>query len=461
MLKDNAYFSRVRMGLRISVFSLWMILSSSVKADNPSTFPGAELHYELTSNQEAIYPREEEIEFAYKVQCDSEKPEVFPGIRGSLVWNGLTLRFELFSDTDKIRVSLGEVSSEGQALELHLEESPNCALSSLHLSHGESEPLSLSPLARLAKHHSPVLGIRDDQYANPDTDLPLALAFSWLPGRKLGTEVLKYTLIFTDEDSPSDTGGTEGQRARYGRATDIEWIYEVEFSAADLEAYQKGTRSIESLIPLARRFHSPLFGLVGHSISPFHGKFWGRTQHPILFNLTLNNVFGDGPRSVKQKAEVIGHSLISGHEISTPEAREVVMLKNPWMFQVSDRELWREKKYTHPFSDYLYVLIDGKLSHPIRAEVRLKSGETALSGGGHSNLDRLGEDLYLRQSLTALPFGSAVLKTIDQTNPGQLRFLEENGIKLNSPPRYYRFVMNPTSGEPVLEDISPFFVHQP
>jgi hypothetical protein len=73
-----------------------------------------------------------------------------------------------------------------------------------------------------------------------------------------------------------------------------------------------------------------------HEILPFAGKREGR--HPLLWVSTDNNMVRDtGTTAVRYALEPVAFSLDG-------VSREVVMDANPWLYEVSSRELVREKK---------------------------------------------------------------------------------------------------------------------
>ena len=107
------------------------------------------------------------------------------------------------------------------------------------------------------------------------------------------------------------------------------------------------------------------------------------------------------------------------------------MLKNPWMFEVSDQELTRERKLTSSSLDYLYVLVEGSLTRGAFAAVLdFSSGESFKSGAGEGDVDRLGEDMWWRQSLTAIPIGrDKIDQILEGRLHGGLRFIRTSTLR--------------------------------
>ena len=117
----------------------------------------------------------------------------------------------------------------------------------------------------IAQAHTPFF------YARPDTigkfsDIPLLVYYEILPGSKGMTKV-RYSVIYTNED-----GGTQTTAllARWGRTTDIEWVYEIDIKDGSVNS---------AIIQLSESRHKN-----------FKGKrIYG--NHPLMFDVTVNNNF--------------------------------------------------------------------------------------------------------------------------------------------------------------------------
>jgi hypothetical protein len=150
-------------------------------------------------------------------------------------------------------------------------------------------------------------------HARPETverfsDLPLAAYAEVLPARR----GYRYTIVFSHED-----GGTPTDRlmATWGRATDIESVYESE------QLRVGGAR---------QEYQGP-----GHEILPFAGTRIG--SHPLLWVSTDNNMVSDsGPPDAVRFA--LMPQLINLANVS----RETFMDANPWLYAVMRAELIRE-----------------------------------------------------------------------------------------------------------------------
>lgn len=304
--------------------------------------------------------------------------------------------------------------------------------------------------AQLVEKHAPFLGLRSDQRDDFLTDIPYVLAYHWIP-REKGT-TLRYTIYFSDEDSLKTSRETDGQMARYGRRLDIEWLYEV-----DLDETGRAT---------ARRYQGSIFGGMGHQTKTFKGRFLPGTEHPILYTATANNTFNDSPNGT-QSSRLRGVMLKPEVELEFPKAREWVLFERPWLFSLSDRETATEGKLSAWAHDYLYVLVEGKLTRgAFSIEVQQENGEKTLSGNGRSNVDRLGQDSWGRQSFTGVPLGEEALTKLDLGElHGEVRFVSsgssptqlqiESAVRGVKPIRFFR--LSPRPGNYQVQELTDRF----
>ena len=147
----------------------------------------------------------------------------------------------------------------------------------------------------------PVLYIRKDTVGK-FSDIPL-LAYC----ERLG-EALQYTVIFSNED-----GGTSSRAlmARWGRSTDIEYIYRVEGGKAIVQG-------------------------PNHQDLVYSGKREG--AHPLLMPVTRNNMVGeasDSPLRFQLMPELVDLSRSS---------RESIMYSNPLSYRIAAKEMVRENQ---------------------------------------------------------------------------------------------------------------------
>jgi len=195
------------------------------------------------------------------------------------------------------------------------------------------------PLYLVIQHAPIIYGRRKAGFS----DVPLVMSYEQEPAEE-GPR-LRYTVIFSNED-----GGTppEGLMARWGRLTDIEWIYEVTLDEAGepVAAFYQGD---------------------GHEMVKFRGEWEG--MHPLLRVVTKNNMVTDRGRSDYRFALVPLTPLPDDH------SREEVMDRFPWTYAVMAAE-WAREGQEHPTDpdtpavgdprDYLYIefLVQEPESHP-------------------------------------------------------------------------------------------------
>jgi hypothetical protein len=158
--------------------------------------------------------------------------------------------------------------------------------------------------------HAPLL------FARPNTigkfsDLPL---LAWYEAKLSGSILdIVYSVVFTNEDAGTTT---EALMARWGRATDIEWVYEVKL---------RGPEIIEEK-----------FQGVNHRVQPFRGR--KIANHPLLIVASDNNNFSDVGESAMRVALWPEAIDLSHH------SREEVMDGHPWSYRLMAQELEREGK---------------------------------------------------------------------------------------------------------------------
>lgn len=151
--------------------------------------------------------------------------------------------------------------------------------------------------------HAPVLYAREDTVGTLN-DAPLLMYCE-----RLGT-MLQYTAIFSNEDGGTST---RALMARWGRTTDIEYIYRHDLATGRATIQAKDHREIA-----------------------FDGKRDG--THPILMPVTKNNmVSAQGTSAVRYQLAPVTVDL-------TRATRESVMDAHPDLYRVMARELEREDK---------------------------------------------------------------------------------------------------------------------
>jgi hypothetical protein len=188
---------------------------------------------------------------------------------------------------------------------------------------------------------APALWLRSDTIG-VSTDLPLAMYAE--DTRVDGTGVLRYTIIFSNEDGGT---ATPALLARWGRTTDIEMAYEEEWRAGRM---------------VSARYQAP-----DHKVIQYAGTREG--EHPTLVDATLNNVFLDRGRTAVRVTMV---PTLVDLDAAT---RESVMDRQPWIYRRMADELHEEGK-SAVFGDvreYLYV--DARLTLSGAAVAAIARGE--------------------------------------------------------------------------------------
>jgi hypothetical protein len=187
-------------------------------------------------------------------------------------------------------------------------------------------------------------------FQNAYTDVPL-IAWHEVAPQPDGTYRITYTIVWSNED-----GGTglapASLMARWGRTTDIEWIY-----AGGV--YQLDVDPAGNTVAGSEFYQAP-----NHATLPFAGRYDG--HHPILQTCTDNNNMCDQLDPVAQ-ATPMRFTVSTREELPAGAAREVMMDRNPWTYWVSAQEMNREGKTeatgdpaTPDLSDarnYLYLVL--------------------------------------------------------------------------------------------------------
>src|SRR4051794_18582262 len=221
-----------------------------------------------------------------------------------------------------------------------------------------------TPSDRVAQY-APILYGRDvpeipGRFENNHTDAPL-LAYHTSSTDAAGRTTIEYTVIWSNED-----GGTDApaRMARWGRTTDIEWIYRVTLD-------RRGRR-------LSDAYQGP-----DHAILPFTGA--REDRHPLLRTATPNNtVVPVAPADAGSRhrfALDVSQSLPAGR------AREAIMDANPWTYQVMAKEMAREGKLESPASADTPALSDARNCSP-RSRRRPPTRPCPRRGAGSASRSR-------------------------------------------------------------------------
>ncbi len=211
-------------------------------------------------------------------------------------------------------------------------------------------------------------------FQNNRTDTPLVAWHEVLPAATPGHRVIQYSVVWSNEDGGTATAAL---MARWGRTTDIEWIYRVEIDG-------HGRR-----VPGTGFFQGP-----NHGTEAFHGRYDG--THPRLQTCTSNNNVCDTVDDPMRFA-------LSTRDVLPPgQPRENEMDVHPWTYRVMAQEMVREHQVESPSDPaspamgdqrtYLYVAVDHDTAPPASAssvglivEVRLQGDPTTYTSH-HDNV---------------------------------------------------------------------------
>jgi len=400
-----------------------------------ATLTAAALPFSAIAQQQSF--RDLTLKMDYTVTCPNQDEKAFPGITGEVTVQGLTLRVDLFKYLHSTEMTLAlPRKPEANELQFRWDASTDCRLEhfeptveSAVIEEAESD----DHYAALAMKHSPFLVVRKDQLTERQRDLPIGIAYSVMPTAK-NTVKIRYTMFFSNE-TVHGLGSTSksASLARYGRRTDIEWIYDVEFDS-------QGS-------VISRHYQSGIIRGLGHATKRFKGRFLPGTEHPIFFDIAKHNVFGTrGSFDENGDPTRAGYHLVPREELPSDGAREWWQWERPWVFDLNDRELRRGGGYFEaPSNDYLYVLVTGKMKKA-RLWTHFSQEGFFLRG---PKLGDLGEGLWGKQSFLALKMSEA-----DQAKGGKISllpvktgiFFRHHGTMNLEPLRFFRLKADPEGG---------------
>lgn len=152
------------------------------------------------------------------------------------------------------------------------------------------------------------------QFDNAYSDAPLVAWHESFPAATPGHTILEYSVVWSNEDGGTNTPAL---MARWGRTTDIEWIYQVEIDA-------NGNR-----VPGSDTYQAP-----SHVTTQFAGRYEG--DHAVLDTCTSNNNVCDTVN------DPMRFDLSYLQVLPTGQPREYIMDTNPWTYQVTTAEMQRE-----------------------------------------------------------------------------------------------------------------------
>jgi len=216
-------------------------------------------------------------------------------------------------DSRRYRVFLGPLAGGRHELTVRRDAAHSAPGSDLVIGEARIVPLEPGSDEDLVVRHAPVLFSRQDTEGR-FSDAPL-LAYA-TRGRDGDGEWIEYTIVFSNED-----GGTSTRdlMARWGRTTDIEYVYRVWPSPGG------GVR--KTLIQTRE-----------HQDVPYEGPFFG--SHPLLEPVTDNNMVEPAPQPNGKLRFQLAPALVD----LAAGSRERVMDDEPFTYEIACKELAREGK---------------------------------------------------------------------------------------------------------------------
>jgi len=254
------------------------------------------------------------------------------------------------------RVMLGRIGRGSHTISLSLNPKRSAA-GAKHAEIKSAQPLffgNASSEDRIALAQSPILFARANSIDH-FTDVPLLMYYEILPDSSADLSV-RYTTIFTNEDGGTQTAAL---MARWGRATDIEWVYQFRMRNGKVieETYQG----------------------VQHETKDFTGARSGG-NHPLLAVASDNNNFSDLAASAVRFAPLPIRARLEN------ATRESVMDPYPQTYRVMSEELVREGRISETPADintivdprqYLYIeAVSDQVNTTIAFDVKLSGQET-------------------------------------------------------------------------------------
>ena len=231
--------------------------------------------------------------------------------------------------------------------------------------------------------HAPFLYARPNTFDH-FTDIPLLMYYEVL--REGGDTLYRYTVVFTNEDGGTQTAALF---ARWGRGTDIEWVYEIRVRGGKVVA--------------------ETFQGVRHETKNFNGQRTGG-EHPLLAVASDNNNFSDLACSAVRFAP---YPVSARLEAAT---RESMMDASPVTYRAMTEELQREGRISDSPSDintvadpreYLYVeAASAQEGAAVAFDVKLKGRDAVFKSDMGEPRLRIERSGYYRTAIR-LPKGTA------------------------------------------------------
>ena len=299
------------------------------------------LHLEAVSNTNWANYQSESAVLSVYINGDYNHPN-----QDIVLFNG----DQLFS----YKVSLGRMEAGNHTIEFYFDASKSTPdTQNIHV-----ELCAFIPITVLGDDYdifrfSPILYgrnlISEDESSHTDTPL-LLWNETWSEGEN---KWIQYSLIWSNEDSRTGNGLTS-LMSRWGRTTDIEWIYKlkVDPQGTVLEEYFQGD---------------------GHSTSAFQGV--KTDDHPVLKTVTLNNMVSD------QGTSNYKFILSPEYTMTADHSREILMDENPWTYKIMAEEMINEGKYEEPPDPFTRAISDARNYLYIEFNSQMTGSDLRLSFG--------------------------------------------------------------------------------
>ncbi len=191
--------------------------------------------------------------------------------------------------------------------------------------------------------HIPILYARSDTIGH-FSDLPLLMWYEIFP--EPDGQTIQYSIVFSNEDGGTPT---DALMARWGRTTDIEYVYRVTLDSNDRVLK-------ETFLGIDEKDHA------------FRGQ--KENQHPWIQDATPNNDFTDTGYTPIQYRMMPFEADLREH------SREELMDRFPWTYRIMSEELEREGKI-RPFGTSAGTAI-GDPRHYLYLEINAENQDTGL-----------------------------------------------------------------------------------
>ena len=274
----------------------------------------------------------------------------------------------LFGGSEKFvyKIILGKLAAGKHQLKIVF----NNARSAKNIRAAKISRLNVSQLKNNAPEDAAAMANAPFLYNRADTidkfsDIPLVTYYEILPSSANDYKI-RYTTIFTNEDGGTQTAAL---LARWGRATDIEWVNEIEI---------KNGASVGGIIQG-----------INHETKTFAGKYVFGT-HPLIYDASVNNNFADSGCSPLRTAIAPIRADLS------KKSRETVMDENAWTYKLMAHEALREGRINPDkldadiiadLRDYVYAEISGEPHNAaIAVEIAAPDGQKFSSDNGNKFL---------------------------------------------------------------------------